>query len=69
MLALLKYRNSSAGATGLHLYRMLAIVTIKYATFVMMANNKGSIFALSWYHPPTSTSRPGGGVVTCLGAT
>jgi KUP system potassium uptake protein len=43
------------GAMCLLLYSLLAIVTIKYATFVMMADNKGEggIFALTALVPPT----------------
>jgi len=43
------------GAMCLLLYSLLAIVTIKYATFVMMADNKGEggIFALTSLVPPT----------------
>lgn len=43
------------GAMCLLLYSLLAIVTIKYATFIMMADNKGEggIFALTSLVPPT----------------
>jgi KUP system potassium uptake protein len=45
------------GAMCILIYSLLAIVTFKYATFVLMADNKGEggIFALTSLVPPTRT--------------